>query len=258
MTNFILENIATLCRPGIAIDAGANFGLYAEALCAVPGAKVIAFEPFIATFVGMCNRLAIANNGLPPRNFMTYNVALGAAFGTATITVPIVGEIIDHESASLAKAYDDLPTGPDAPRIQLVRQQVVVAPLDSFEFHPVTFMKVDVEGLEMDVLQGAERTITRSHPILLVEIEERHRKNATFDVPEWLIKRGYRGFFRLASGIHDFTLFDRAAMHVAPRMPGQTEGFSSPYINEFIFVHSDDDWGMQQLHQGPLGRPGPR
>ena len=42
--------------------------------------------------------------------------------------------------------------------------------LDSYNFIDVTFIKIDVEGLEIEVLKGAQKTIEQSHPDVMVEI----------------------------------------------------------------------------------------
>ncbi len=41
--------------------------------------------------------------------------------------------------------------------------------IDSFKLSGVTLMKVDVEGHELEVLQGAQETITRCRPVLYIE-----------------------------------------------------------------------------------------
>jgi hypothetical protein len=42
--------------------------------------------------------------------------------------------------------------------------------IDSFGFRKVSLIKIDVEGFEDDVIEGAKETIQRYHPILIVEI----------------------------------------------------------------------------------------
>jgi FkbM family methyltransferase len=46
---------------------------------------------------------------------------------------------------------------------------VPAKPLDAFSFEAVSFIKIDVEGTELDVIRGAERTILASKPIILME-----------------------------------------------------------------------------------------
>ena len=57
------------------------------------------------------------------------------------------------------------------------------------------FVKLDVEGGELALLQGGTHTIDRHHPTLLLELEERHTHrygHTPDDVVGWLTERGYR------------------------------------------------------------------
>src|SRR5262249_56409692 len=51
-----------------------------------------------------------------------------------------------------------------------IRFEVEVRTLDSYGFTDVRVIKVDVEGGEMDVLEGARQTILRDRPALIVEL----------------------------------------------------------------------------------------
>ena len=51
-----------------------------------------------------------------------------------------------------------------------MRFEVEVRTLDSFAFRDVCVIKVDVEGSEMEVLEGARETILRDRPPLIVEL----------------------------------------------------------------------------------------
>ena len=58
---------------------------------------------------------------------------------------------------------------------------VNVKKLDNLQFeNPISFIKIDVEGHEMEVIEGAIETITKNKPILLVEIEEIHSKKKSY------------------------------------------------------------------------------
>ncbi len=47
-----------------------------------------------------------------------------------------------------------------------------MATLDSFDLTNVDFIKIDTEGYEYFVLKGAEKTIKRDHPVIVVEQKE--------------------------------------------------------------------------------------
>ena len=53
----------------------------------------------------------------------------------------------------------------------------------------VAFIKADVEGMELEILRGAEATIARCRPILYVEDD---RKQNSAALRSWLISHGYR------------------------------------------------------------------
>jgi FkbM family methyltransferase len=62
-------------------------------------------------------------------------------------------------------------------------------PLDTLEFDgPVGFVKIDVEGAEIDVLKGAERLIAKDRPSLAIEVDRRN--DAMFW--GWARARGYQ------------------------------------------------------------------
>jgi hypothetical protein len=62
---------------------------------------------------------------------------------------------------------------------------------------PVTYIKMDVEGAELQALKGAERTIRRHRPILGISIY--HRQRDLIDIPEYIkaIVPEYRFYFRV-------------------------------------------------------------
>ena len=86
---------------------------------------------------------------------------------------------------------------------------VTVVPLD----HDITackllapdFVKVDVEGFELDVLEGARKTLTMYHPALFIELHGRtmteKRKNSA-GVVNLLGTLGYKSFYHIESGNH--------------------------------------------------------
>jgi FkbM family methyltransferase len=158
------------CR-GIAIDVGANYGLYSYALSKLYS-HVVAFEPNAKAMTP----LAAWNS---PRVALQ-RCALSSGPGYSTLYVPVKFGVVMTGWASL-----DSNNCPEADSLEEL--QVELRTLDSFGFTDVGFIKIDAEGHEFDVLKGAERTIRACLPHLLVEI----RKNCT-EVRELLAEWGYR------------------------------------------------------------------
>jgi FkbM family methyltransferase len=112
--------------------------------------------------------------------------------------------------------------------------------LDDYDLQDVSLIKVDVEGHELAVLQGAERTLRRSMPNLLVEIEERHRAGGIRDVSAFLARLGYEGFFILDDQVHPLQRFDET-VHQSPANIGSwKQGWKrrGVYVNNFFFLQA--------------------
>ena len=68
--------------------------------------------------------------------------------------------------------------------------------LDNFNFtNKISFIKIDVEGHEMEVIKGSEETIKSNKPILLVEIEEQYTKKNVNDTLGYINSLGYNSFY---------------------------------------------------------------
>jgi hypothetical protein len=95
-----------------------------------------------------------------------------------------------------------------------------------------------VEGHELAVLHGARETIQRNQPNLLVEAEDRHRKNAVADVTAFLQELGYEGFFLLEGSLHRISEFRVAEHQDGDNIGGWKSGYErrGVYVNNFIFV----------------------
>lgn len=78
-------------------------------------------------------------------------------------------------------------------------RSVRVAPLDTFleEIAPVSLMKVDVEGHELRVLQGAERTIKEHTPLVIFEQHRHDFVDGSSPCIDLLRAYGYRTFFAI-------------------------------------------------------------
>ncbi len=146
----ILNEIVPAGR--LAIDVGANRGYYSYALSRI-ASRVEAFEPYPAIAQFARRKL--------PGNVRLHEVALSNYSGSTKLRIPqCKGDVDIHYSATLK----------DFPFETYVEVDVRVSTLDQFHFDNVGFIKVDAEGSDLDVIEGARETIGRCRPNLLVEL----------------------------------------------------------------------------------------
>ncbi len=221
-------------RPGAIVDVGAHDGAMTLPLAALPGARLLAFEPLPAAFSRLEAAVRAAYAGEVPGHIALHRAALGDRPGRLMLDVPVVGGVAQEQWASVAKDYSAIRSAD--PRVEAIdRTEVDVVTLDSLALRNVTAIKLDAEGAEAEVLRGAEATLRRWQPVLSVEIEERHRIGSTRAVPAWLEGLGYREFFSLDGRLRPITEFDGATMQAASPSPASFE-VSDPYVFVFYFV----------------------
>jgi hypothetical protein len=96
----------------------------------------------------------------------------------------------------------------------------------------VSFIKIDVEGHELQVLGGAAETLRRHRPNLLIEIEQRHSPVPIAQTFDHVLSAGYRGEFLGADGeVIPLSEFD-PLKHQVPQ-PQRPAG--QLYVSNFIF-----------------------
>jgi len=141
-------------RGGTAVDVGANQGFFAFALSETAD-RVVAFEPNpdYARFARWMLRGRAEVHAL----------ALSDRPGRATFHVPR-----DHDGTVLHFAGSLKRTHAQFPRNDTY--EVEIRTLDAFALTDVRFIKVDVEGSEREVLDGARMTIARERPAMLLEL----------------------------------------------------------------------------------------
>ena len=59
----------------------------------------------------------------------------------------------------------------------------------------ITFIKIDVEGHEKEVIEGSRKIIKKFKPTLLVEIEERHTRVKVTETLEYINNLGYKSYY---------------------------------------------------------------
>jgi FkbM family methyltransferase len=150
-----LDVLGEIVQPGgIAIDVGANQGFFAFAFSGIVD-QVEAFEPN-PDYADFARRMLGARARV-------HTVALSNRNGRQEFVVPLSEQgMVLHLGGALGKA--------DPGEGRTMRFEVEVRTLDSYAFRDVRAIKVDVEGSEMEVLEGARETILRDRPPLIVEL----------------------------------------------------------------------------------------
>jgi FkbM family methyltransferase len=200
------------------LDVGANIGLYSYVLSNLCD-RVESFEPQPWAY----NRL----KNYQIKNINCHNVGLSDTEGYLDLNIPIInGEEIDGLAS-----FRDLPGEKNTIKVPVHR-------IDDYNFDDVSFMKIDVEGYEKEVIKGALSTIEKSRPNILVEIEQRHLKEGSIDdVFKWIGDIGYQGYFLENGIVNDIELFS-FEKHQQPYFP-EIEKFgysaSKNYIHNFFF-----------------------
>lgn len=164
-------------RSRLALDVGANFGAWSRAM--LPHfAGVHAFEPQ--------PRLARMLAAAAPKRLVVHQAAVSDRCGRVTLRVPALNlgrsTIDDHNR------LDEL----DDPHQRIDAVDVPMLRLDDLALgRSVAFIKIDVEGHEVEVLRGAAGLLAESRPAVFVESEERHHAGAPAEVRALMVAAGF-------------------------------------------------------------------
>ena len=156
------QSLEGLTPGGLALDVGAHVGLWLRDLCDHFD-HVIAFEPIDS------HRQCLVEN-ISKTNYTLRSEVIGADVGLSDMQTYVGNTGHAHRRQGLTY-----------PMISI----------DSLGLDQVKFIKIDVEGWELDVCLGAEETIRRSRPRLCIE-QKPHREGDQYEARDRLISWGYR------------------------------------------------------------------
>lgn len=195
-----------------AIDAGANKGTFTHVLAGL-ARHVYAFEPN-PKMLAVLRQTAADNVSVSAQ-------ALADRNGAGEFLIPRDsrgGHSNQGGSLSRVKVRGEHTAVP----VQMAR-------LDDLNLPDIGFIKIDVEGGELEVLAGAARLLARDRPVLLIEMEEVHTQAPIELSLSKVLQFGYRGMFydRERQRLRLLEEFDPERMH-RQRDDG--------YIFNFIFL----------------------
>lgn len=157
----------------IFVDAGGYDGMTSVHFCkwAMNNWKIKIFEPDSASFAVCRNNLTILDN--------VEVIPKGLWNGTATLSF--------ESSGSESRVADD----------ETEKNKIQVVSLDEYlQGEPVTFIKMDIEGSELNAIKGASKTIRKYKPKLAISIY--HKAEDIIEIPKLLLElnKEYRFWVR--------------------------------------------------------------
>lgn len=215
----------------VAIDVGAAHGSYAWILNR-KSRQVFSFEPGE-------RHASYLEQSIGGTRIRLVKAAVGNACGFVNMYTPGTDTDALH-SATLSAS------NPVADSLQTEVRQVEQVTLDSYfadkldQGRTIDLLKVDVEGYELQVFEGAQSLLSRHRPLVFCEIEARH--NAAYSrVFELLRAAGYRCFIHREG---TFMPFDgnrieplQSAHDLRVRLSRDYDPNNNLYINNFVFQH---------------------
>jgi FkbM family methyltransferase len=211
-----LRHVAQLVPTGrTAVDVGAWLGPWTRALSR-HAAHVHAFEPQ-PDLAARLRRVAGAR-------VTVHQAAAGATPGRAQL-------VVDHAAGRDALAHLVDAGGSSERGASVEAVDVELVRLDDCELGDVGFLKIDAEGHEGPVLDGAEALLERCRPLVLVEVEQRHLDVPIGAVHARLLDRGWTGWFLRDGAWRPLAQFDleRDQQQWVDHLPDPR------YVNNFLF-----------------------
>jgi FkbM family methyltransferase len=172
----------------IGIDGGANIGVHTiEWAKHMHGwGRAIAVEAQERVFYALAGNIAI-NNCF---NAAAHYAALGAEEGTLTIPRIDYGRPSSFGSLELRKSSKNEFIGQEVDYSAAGGKQVKMMTIDGLGLSRLDFIKLDIEGMELEALAGAVESIRAHKPIMLIETI----KTDVAALQDFLGKHGYRHF----------------------------------------------------------------
>jgi FkbM family methyltransferase len=239
-----LHLLEFLCRRDAdAIDVGANDGSYVHYMRRY-ARHVFAYEPMPS--------LAQALREKFPRRVTVEAMALSDTSGTAELRSPVVDGVVVTGCSTISDEAAAIYRGHRAVEVPMDR-------LDNVYRGNAGFMKIDVEGHEQAILDGAIETIRRCRPRMLVEIDDRMSPGGLERARAYFTHLGYRGFFVHDGHIKPVERFSIDRMQHPANLPDLTAPLQARqrfgrYIYNFIFLPAQEPemtvWKMsERLHK---------
>jgi FkbM family methyltransferase len=206
-----------LCdRQLTSIDVGAFTGIYSIGAW-FHSKNVIAVEPQ--------RKYAEALRNSMPNRVSVVEAALSNCSGSGLLKMQA------PEGGSMSRLDDPSwqMTGWVAVPVRLMR-------MDELDRGHIGFVKIDAEGYELEIAEGACQIIKSDRPIFLIEAEERHRSGSVVRLVRFFEKCNYECHFVYRNEVRPIQEFEAEKHQNSNLTTGGRRKDFADYINNFIFV----------------------
>ncbi|HMK88652.1 MAG TPA: FkbM family methyltransferase [Methylocystis sp.] len=168
-----------------AVDCGANIGVHSIEMAKrmAEWGRVVAFEAQERVYYALAGNIAL-NNCF---NARAVHAAVTDACGSMRIPTPDYFQPASFGSLELRKRESPEFIGQTISYAEPDMVEVAGLTIDSLELGRIDFLKIDVEGMEMEVLAGAASSIAANKPAMLIE----YIKVDQSQLRQWLGQQGY-------------------------------------------------------------------
>ncbi len=169
----------------VALDCGANIGVQTvDWATAMTGwGSVMAIEPQERLYYALAGNIAL-NNCF---NAIAMHAAVAAESGVMRIPTPDYLKPASFGSLELRQRKNNEFIGQAVDYSEATGTPIQKIAIDTLELSRVDLIKLDIEGMELEALEGGKKTIEMCRPILLVEMIKVSRE----DLHAWMEQRGY-------------------------------------------------------------------
>jgi len=188
----ILNGIKDNDSKPVSVDIGANLGLFAY-LLSRNSENVIAIEPQ--------PKLAAYLKKVLPANVSILNLAISDHAGSAKMLIPKVRGLTGNSAQQDALATIEVSN----PIMMQSHSDIIKVPIKTLdeilETQPrIDFIKIDVEGHELSVLNGSKSTLSNLKPIFMIELFKAHNPKV-LDCFQLMLDYGYTCFYCASHGL---------------------------------------------------------
>lgn len=221
-----LHFLDILCRRDAdAIDIGANDGSYIHYMRR-HARHVVAYEPI--------PKLARILRQKFPRGVTVEGIALSDTTGKMELRTPIVDGVVVEGCSTVSRRASE--SYPDFQGIEVSTDR-----LDNVYRGKAGFIKIDVEGHEQAVLDGALGTVRRCRPRMLVEVDERLSRGGLERAQAYFADLDYVGHFVHDGHLKPIERFSIDRMQDPADLPDLTAPLQARhrfgrYVYNFIFL----------------------